>query len=466
MTKFEKFLNSSIYPFVLAILAAIGWYFDGDLIKINYAFITAFLLWVFVLLVLFKDTKHILPAVISLFFMLNIKRIGMDVLETFSIAYVIVGLPLLGIIIHLIRFKPKLKFSWLSFSFLLIGISYLIPLIYTKVTIVSIMLSLSGLLYYVVYVFIKSTSTAKLETILNYFFFASITLILQIGYVILTGYLDLIKQYSLEETIRLGIKRKWGKSDYGYGNINSLITYLTILFSGTIYNIIKKPYNFSYWFVLPFYIVIVWLSGSRGGFLIWLLLVFFYTVIIATYGRRWQIYINVLLLVFFVGLGYAYKEIIKIVFEILMRGSDGGLNSFSSGRITLFKQGYAVFKTHPLFGAGWTHAYEPESANPNRVMIYHSTIIQTMAMTGIFGLVALFFHTVTVAATAFKRLSLGTALVIIVWGVTTLYGLIDNTIHLPIYMLFMIILFSGIENEQRVNLLNRKISLVDIDSLI
>ncbi len=447
MKRFEKFLNHFTYPLLIAVFAAIAWYFDGDLIWINYAFITVYMLLMIVILSLFEDTKYIIPIILSLFFMINIRRIGMDALETFSIAYVIAGLGVIGMIVHFIRFRHHFKMSWLAFSFLLTAISYVIPLLYTEVTYISVVLSLTGFLYLALYFFFKDTSEAKLETILRYFFYASVTLMLQIGFVIITGYIRLSQIYNAADTLRIGLKTGWGRTDYGFGNINSLLIHLTILSGGVMYKIIKQPKIIIYWFVAIIQMIIVVLSGSRGGYLAWTILIFLYFIILGVYGKKWQVGVAAIIGFAFVSLAFHQIEGIKIIFEVLKQGGLNDLNNFSTGRIELFRKGLAVFKQNPLFGAGWTHAYEPETHNPTRVMIYHSTVIQTLAISGLFGMAVLVFYSIIVPVVSLKRFNLQVFIALTVWIVTMIHGLIDNTIHLIIYTLLTMILFAAVEKE-------------------
>ncbi|NLN50677.1 MAG: hypothetical protein GX149_03520 [Acholeplasmataceae bacterium] len=165
MKQIERFLNSQIYPLITAILAFVAWYFKGDLIMVNYGIITGFLVIITVILAFFKDTKHVIPLALGLMFMINIEQIGLTEIREFSIVYIVFGLSIIGLAVHFLRFKHKFKFDWMTLSFLLIAVTYVIPMVYMPYSNTSLVISFFGFVYVILYLFFKNTSTARAEQI-------------------------------------------------------------------------------------------------------------------------------------------------------------------------------------------------------------------------------------------------------------------------------------------------------------
>lgn len=78
-----------------------------------------------------------------------------------------------------------------------------------------------------------------------------------------------------------------------------------------------------------------------------------------------------------------FIDIINLVFE-------------STGRLTMYKNGLQAFKSHPFTGTGFfdfEHGTNVYFVNDSFLAPrYHNTIIQFLASTGIFGLIAYLFH--------------------------------------------------------------------------
>lgn len=450
MKQIERFLNSQIYPLITAILAFVAWYFKGDLIMVNYGIITGFLVIITVILAFFKDTKHVIPLALGLMFMINIEQIGLTEIREFSIVYIVFGLSIIGLAVHFLRFKHKFKFDWMTLSFLLIAVTYVIPMVYMPYSNTSLVISFFGFVYVILYLFFKNTSTARAETILTYFFYASLTILAQILYSFGTGFLEAFQaNNSIEETLILGLQSSWSAIDYGYGTINDVIIYFTVLSSGMLYKIVKSPKNFLYWIVLALSTAAIILSGSRGGYLSWAVLLIAFYIILVVYGKKAQVIFATVLVLAVVGLGVYRLDIAKIFYENFVQGGIRELDAFSSGRITLYKNAWETFKQYPYFGAGWT--YKLQEGNTNRIQIYHSTIFHTLAISGIAGAVAVAFFVIIAFIILLKKMNLKVAFLGLTWVVTMLHGLVDNTVHMIIFTLLTIFMFTAIQREEEIS---------------
>ncbi len=468
MKKFEKFLQSCFYPLLMVVAGFSAWVSKGNLIHLNYTIIVLLLVFMSVILALFKDTKHIIPIVLTLLFVINIENIGLTEIRQLSIVYVIVGLVVIGLAIHFLRFKHKIKADLFTLALFLIAISYVLPMMYMEYSNTSFAISMFGFVYVILHMFFKSTSTTKLEELMNFMFYASLLILSQMLYSHITGFIRFFNEYgSVELALANGLRSAWGSIDYGYGSINDVIIYFTVLSMGTFYKIIKKPKNYLYWLFLIISFVAVVLSGSRGGLISWMVILLGFYILLIGFGTRMQVAFSSLIGVALVGLGVWQLDILKAIYEVFMQGGLQDLDSFSSARITLYRNAWSIFEQFPYFGAGWT--YQLEAGNTNRVQIYHSTLFHTLAISGIAGLGAVFFFTIVSLGKIIRRLNIKVAVVGLVFGVVMLHGLIDNTVHMIIFTILSILIFAALSYEKPAvetsKLKEKKSSKEDIKSL-
>ena len=153
-----------------------------------------------------------------------------------------------------------------------------------------------------------------------------------------------------------------GKFRLWIGNINDLNIHLAILSSGIFYKTIKHPKNYFYWLFAILYVVLIVFSGSRGGAITLVLLLFSYYIMLYVYGTKEQIIIVNVLLFVVMGLAFAFKDIFLIFFESFLQGGVEDMNRFSSGRIQLYKDAIEILK-YP----GWDYWTTFEAENVNRI---------------------------------------------------------------------------------------------------
>ena len=112
--------------------------------------------------------------------MVNIKSLGLRDIRELNFLYIVFGLVVIGLAIHLIRFRHKFEVGYLSLGFLLIAISYVLPMMYIPFSKTLLAISLVGFLYLAIYLFFRNTSYGKTELIMKYFFFASLIILIQL----------------------------------------------------------------------------------------------------------------------------------------------------------------------------------------------------------------------------------------------------------------------------------------------
>lgn len=446
MKQIEKFLKSYFYPIIIGALGFIAWSLPDSLLLLNNVLIVSMLALMALILVLFKDSKYSIPIILALLFTINAQDLNVDAVSGFNIYYIMFIMLFLGFTIHIVRYKPSFKLDLIGLMLLLIAITYIIPMFYMGVTTEALAISASGFIYFALYLFYKNTTEATVEEILVYLFFASIQLMAVMLYPMIKEYLVLIKDNSLAETFKIGLKSHWGQSNYGFGNINDLTIFLTILSSGVFYMILKKPKNYLYWLIGLLGVLSMLLSGSRGGMISLLLVLFIYFIILATYGEGHQIFFASSLIVL-IGLSvFIFKDVAIVFYDNFIKGGIDDLDAFSSGRITLYERALKVFKEYPLFGGGWTYQYE--LGNTNRIQIYHSTIFHTLAITGLAGMAAVFGYTVISFRSLLKKLNVPVLIFGAAWMVAMIHGMIDNTVHMLIFTVLSSLMFAAIERKE------------------
>lgn len=446
MKKIEKFLESNLYPLIAAFLGFIAWTLPNNFLWLNNTIMILLVLMAVFLLSFFKNTKYIIPIALSLMFMINVQKIGIEDIEGISVYHVLIGLAIFGLTVHFIRFKYQFKFDFIAFGLLLIAISYFIPMAYMPFSSLFLFVSMTGILYVLFYLFFISTAKVTTDEILNYFFFASLQLLAILAYSMGTSFYELIQKNNLTDTISKGIKSGWGGNDYGFGNINDLTIHLAILSSGIFYKVLKNPKKYFYWLFVVIGVLAVIFSGSRGGVLALILILFVNYIMLFVYGTKEQILFGNLLILVFGLVMFINKDVFLILYENFIQGGLDDLDSFSSGRIKLYKQAVEIFKEYPLFGAGWTTF---EADNIDRLQVFHSTIFHTLAISGLFGLIAVFVFTIACFVSLLKKLTLNVLILGVPWTMTMLHGLIDNTIHMVIFTFLTILIFTAVQTSDK-----------------
>lgn len=455
MNKLETFLESHFYPLIVCLLAFVACAADGPYQFVNYGIVVLFLLTSAILMALFKDTSHSIPLFLGLMFMVNIEKLGLKDIQKFSPIYILVFLVAVSLLVHLMRFRPKLKWGMLLPGFLLLAISYIIPIYYVTYSTTLFIISMIGFVYLAVYIFFGSTAQNKTDKLLTYFFYASLIILAQLIFVEIKGYISYDNTLSYIEKIKKGISSSWGNGDFGYGNMNDLIIFFTLMASGQLYLILKHPTKYFLW-VFPFLsILAVIFSGSRGGYIAWGLLLLMFFVLLVTFGTKKLVVTGSIVIGTVIILLVAVPELLSTLYDVFIQGGLDALDVFSSSRITLYKDAWKVFLENPIFGGGWMS--NPDMGNPDRIQIYHSTIFHTLAISGLFGMFSLIVYVFSILVLFVKKMSLNVAILGSAWLVTMIHGLIDNTVHMIIYTLITIIIFTSIEREE--NTVNNAVDL-------
>lgn len=118
-----------------------------------------------------------------------------------------------------------------------------------------------------------------------------------------------------------------------------------------------------------------------------------------------------------------------------------------SGRINLWKDGWADFLKFPWFGAGFHEgAYIEEAASKNIYSnMYHNVIIQWLGATGIVGCLAFVIHLFEVLTLPFKRFSINKLVLVTLPLIITTMSVFDNFFFYPHFQIFYAIFLALVE---------------------
>ena len=147
--------------------------------------------------------------------------------------------------------------------------------------------------------------------------------------------------------------------------------------------------------------------------------------------------------------------ITNIIDKVKSQVFDQGLDN--NGRTGLWNSGINLWATNVgtiFFGNGivgeWSNGtLDYESGARVVYLVYHSTVIECMASTGLVGLCFLIFHFIEKYKQTFKLEKNILGLVVVGYILVDLYGIIDNTYGMYFYMVPLMILMGGLENYDK-----------------
>lgn len=447
MNKIEHFLQSKYYVALVVILSMVAFIARDSYQYINTYIMVSFLVMLALILSLMKNTLYTLPLAFGLLYTYNLQNPNLDTISSFNIIYVIVIFVLGGLIIHLIRFKPKFEKGVLTLPYIIFAILYLIPMIYRPFTWTLFQLSFIGTIYLLVYQFYLSTSKPLKDFSIYVLFGFSLLLLFEMSYQIGLGFFTNNIDLPIRERISLGMRASWFNGDFGWANINDAAIHITLLLGAQFYFVIRYKTRILFW-VFPLLTgFAILLSASRGGYLsMFLSFIIYLTLVLKNINKAGLIRLFIVILI--VGISsYFLLPIFEEAFDIAIQGGFDDLDSFTSSRITLYNHALDIFRQYPLFGAGWEAM--TDIGNPNRIQVFHSTIFHALAVMGSFGLLGLIYYFYVSFKFLLTKKTLLKTLMFVGILVSQIHGLIDNTMFMLIYTLVTILIFVSLEKMDK-----------------
>lgn len=455
-SKIEGFLGGHIYPVLMILISFAIWSFkyyipDDEILSLSIN--CSFFLTVpfFLILVFYKNTVYTLPILLSMLFTLGVPNIGIETFDQAFLGFFNIGFVLFGTIIHLIKYRVRFKLKSVGLSLILVSISFIIPLLYTEIVPVAVLLSLLGPLYLFVYLFYANTITGNQVHYLMRSF-ASIGLFLSFQLVSM-WYISYLS-YEGTDVLRdfLFIFPKGSLSIPGWGNINDLTIHLVLISGTVIYYLHKYPKSIMPWLYLGWIAFWIYISGSRGS-IVTITISAIGSVIYAIFKRNKRQLINLgISTLIAVALMYILSPLIKEVWDTFFATIDfDDPNYMLTGRVELWwdheYSAWNEFLRYPWFGRGWYTELFLLSSSENRVTIYHSTIFQVLATGGIFGILILIYHWYQIGLLLRKNIKIkAVSAFIFTLILTGIHGLFDNTQYMLHYSIVTYAAFAVIDN--------------------
>ena len=472
MKKIESFLNTKFYIILIFTIGLLSWvnrtptpdskfliFLFKDASSFNVYNIIGILLLVMLLcmvLILFKNSMYSMPILLSALISISNGNMDFNTLVNAKVLYALLFLIILSIVIHIIRFKPKLEFGKLSLGYLLIFISYIIPVFTFDTSLKNFAISIIGLFYLLIYLGYYNTSKTNIKYLMYILLFFNLAISFEMLTFIFKSIFYNQENISLLEKFKIAYNNTWSITykginyfNLGWANKNDIAIFITLSFPGIIYFIYQNPKKY-YLYLLAFIpIVSLLLTKSRGGYIGFfiefiLLLVFIFKKVDKKYYSKIFIILGILLVLSIPFIFLATKHFINTL-------NRGNLNSFSSSRISIWKGGLELWKKQPVFGVGWTSIdiVKENIGFTFRLFIYHSTFFHTLICFGIFGLIALGIYFYEVYEIFKYKFSNYKFIILLGFIAINVHGLIDNTQHTPIYTILTTFIFIFMEQNNK-----------------
>ncbi|MDE7078699.1 MAG: O-antigen ligase family protein [Clostridia bacterium] len=172
-------------------------------------------------------------------------------------------------------------------------------------------------------------------------------------------------------------------------NRNDTATYLIFTAGMTMYLSTRYRQGWLFLAIGLFQYLCLVMTFSRGAIIFGALsgvFAFALTIIKAPNKKLHLLYIAVTAVAILLLYLILRKDINEMIDSLLDRGMT------SNSRLNLFKEAWALFKAHPIFGVGKGYVGVNTHTNGMDVYWFHSTVFQVLACTGIVGLVAYIYY--------------------------------------------------------------------------
>lgn len=443
--KIKKGLDSTYYLLGVVIAMIIFWAIPYTLLEINilkyqetvklFENIALILIGVFILLTLsfYENIFYIVPIIVFVPFMFSH---SFDVYTTPKCIYVAIGLLILGLIIHFIRFKPKFKRGHFLLGISLLGITMITGGIgFKEADYFANVIIVAGCAIGMVFVYLLLSSTVKVE-------FEKFALLMTCLGLYLT--FQLLTYYLLQDSIIKALSQKLSNVGWGISNNIALMLLVTIPFTTYLCYINTTKKCLLYYILAVIQMAAVVLTYSRGALLAMIVGIVIMVIIGMKMGSDKKLLKNLflittaLVILFVVVLCISSREIFEKMMALILDFDfkDG------NNRFPIYKTCLEKIKHYPIFGCGMLSCFDAETG---QFMWAHSTILHTTTTMGLVGTIALIYHMFEKYYYFFKKAELWKLMVILSLGMSDLYGMIDVSYYFINYMVLMIVILSVVD---------------------
>ena len=445
--KLNNFLKSNIYPYFVMVLIFVFWLIsylscEG---KINpntvniVEWIEMIVIGVSFLLisVLSKELDPMTPIVMYTPF------IYAHPFYVISMPYSLflgIGCLVLGLIIHQIIYKPKLKFGRNFFGICALAVAMTLGGISTKAEYLKMQffacLAIGSAILFLYYSF--SNNKYGFRGVSHNLNALGVLLVLQIAtFFILSS--NFVESF-FTKCVSVG---------WGIENNTSLMLLLTIPF--TVYLVVtsKKLMQVLYVIltVLQFSAILFTYSrGATAAIVLGLVVMIPVGLILTKDKLTYSISLGVVILLFggfFLVLYTKYHDYYEQFLDYALRINIDNMN----GRTPIYESIIASFKENPIFGKGMLSPfYNIIETGVGEYQWGHSTFLHTLLTMGSFGVLALFYHFFEKYFYLIKKMNKEKFFVLMGFLLSEMYGMIDVSYYFINYMIVLIIALAIIEN--------------------
>ena len=378
----EKTSNNGIEKYWLiwanAFIVFVGWLADITIPTLFLLSIESMALFAFS-----KDTKYVLSPLWMFLFVFTPSSV--DISQNWYWFLMLIA-PLVGVIIHLIRFRPKLfskenilKGFTIALLFCVLSTSFGGITMHRDNWVPPVVICVLFVLFAFGYLFFTAT-TENSKTTSEYI----AMIMFSIGILLIAQTITVFARIGNGDAVVTAISKK--ALDYGWGGCNQIAPAICVAIPVSIYYLSKaKKLSFIFGIIATIEYLIILISGSRGVILVGAVVLFGALIyyIIMTPSR---LYIGIgyiaIVVVFAIFIAVFHDKISMLFGHLINSGVE------DNGRIDeLWIPGLNLFKENPIFGVGLDYRLGELKNNTYSPYWYHSTPIQILACFGIFGLI-------------------------------------------------------------------------------
>ncbi len=453
MDKINKLINHkyamafvtlfSFLAFMVTFLATKNIIPSGGLTSINYIKDTLYGLMVLCLLIASKDTFLAIFSILLYPFTIA-QEFSVDATPISII--IPISLAIIGIIINIIRFKPKFKLGKYNIGFGIYGLGLALGGLFSHTAgdyktytfawwhpfaIIGIVLLIMALFSYIV-----STNERSFDDLVKLMLYLAILIMLEIALFVVT--------FDKSLSVYFGSDVKYLNLGWGIHNTVAMVLLMTLPF--TLYKALENIKK--YWYYLIFYVLIILamvIAISKGGVLAALIgsIVAFFIFMFRSKNKKPFLIILCaglgVILVSFVVLYLGFRSIYDAIMTHMT------LENWNS-RVVIYKSALNVFKENPGFGIGLFGGLGWKVENPT-YQFAHQTFIQMMLISGTFGLICMAYHLVDKYSRVLYKPNNIKMIMFLSFLFPGIYGMIDVSYLNPSYLMVLIISMALFDKE-------------------
>lgn len=420
----NKFLNISIL-FYIFIWWLLPFVLKGEVVVLEYVGQISVALIATLALLCFEDTFIPLMILVLFPFMLP------DMVTFYTIPIGLISsivLFVLGIVCHILIYKPKISKMKFSTGLLLLGITMGLGglgIEYEFKLIKMLLLFVIGCSILFGYGFFTSTTKKQFGDLVQIINYLGLLIVLQV-FVFIMLHTDTF-------LVNKGIKLGWA------ANSNTLAMILLCCIPFAIYSALKnEKLKAIAFYVLSFLEILVLIfSYSRGailaGFVAFSGLII--TLLCLKEYRKKTLYFLAgslaAIVVIIVLISIIKVDILKYIYTNLTKINLDSMN----GRTPIYEKMLGEIVKKPVFGYGLLYGF----SEPNKYLWGHNTFLHTTYSLGIIGLIAILWHHVEKYLYCIKKFSFEKLIVLISFLAADAYGFIDVNYFLPNFMIILIL---------------------------